>query len=161
MQKSEIQVGKEYACGKEEALMPRSKCTQRGQCVMMITDINGEDRLVPKTFPEHLERVLGWDRLRRFLSLSRCRRKVLYFLQIPCQSISSEIEYKHEAERVLKLAKHRALEAGRPLSDVIQEAIVHYLSNKREKAYQIFCKRPIQIRKQQFKEILEENAWDL
>jgi hypothetical protein len=70
-------------------------------------------------------------------------------------------------EEVLKLAKHRALEEGRPLSDVIQESIVHYLSNKvpnpkkREKAYQIFCERPIQISKQQLKEILEEDVWDL
>jgi len=70
-------------------------------------------------------------------------------------------------EEVLKLAKHRAFEEGRPLSDVIQEAIVHYLSNKvpepkkRKRAYQIFCEQPIRIRKQRFKEILEENAWDL
>lgn len=27
----------------------------------MITDINGEDRLVQKTFAEHLEFALGWD----------------------------------------------------------------------------------------------------
>jgi len=27
----------------------------------MITDINGEDRLVQKTFAEHLEKVFGWD----------------------------------------------------------------------------------------------------
>jgi len=27
----------------------------------MITDINSEDRLVQKTFAEHLEKVLGWD----------------------------------------------------------------------------------------------------
>ena len=70
-------------------------------------------------------------------------------------------------EEVLKLAKHRALEEGRPLSDVIQESIVHYLSNKapdprkREKAYQLFCERPIRISKQQFKEILEEDIWEL
>ena len=70
-------------------------------------------------------------------------------------------------EEVFKLAKRRALEEGRPLSDVIQESIVHYLSNrvpdpmKRERAYQIFCERPRRISKQQFKEILEENVWDL
>ena len=70
-------------------------------------------------------------------------------------------------EEVLKLAKHRALEEGRPLSDVIQESIVHYLSNrvpdpkKKERAYQIFCGRPMRISKQQFREILEENVWDL
>jgi hypothetical protein len=27
----------------------------------MITDINSEDRLVQKTFTEHLEKVLGWE----------------------------------------------------------------------------------------------------
>ena len=27
----------------------------------MITDINSEDRLVQKTFAEHLHDVLGWD----------------------------------------------------------------------------------------------------
>jgi len=69
-------------------------------------------------------------------------------------------------EEVLKLAKHRALEEGRPMSAVIQESIVHYLSNKapdpkkREKAYQLFCERPMRISKQQFKEILEEDIWD-
>jgi hypothetical protein len=69
-------------------------------------------------------------------------------------------------EEVLKLAKHRALEEGRPLSDVIQESIVHYLSNrvsdpkKRERAYQIFCEQPIRISRQQLKEILEEDVWD-
>ena len=28
---------------------------------MPITDINSEDRLVQRTFAEHLERVLGWE----------------------------------------------------------------------------------------------------
>jgi hypothetical protein len=28
----------------------------------MITDINSEDRLVQKTFAEHLQNVLGWSR---------------------------------------------------------------------------------------------------
>ena len=69
-------------------------------------------------------------------------------------------------EEVFKLAKHRALEEGRRLSDVIQESIVHYLSNKvpdpkkRERAYHIFCERPMRISKQQFKEILEEDIWE-
>ncbi len=70
-------------------------------------------------------------------------------------------------EEVFKLAKHRALKEGRPLSDVIQESIVRYLSNRipdakrRKRAYQIFCEQPMHISKQQFKEILKENAWDL
>src|SRR3569832_1405323 len=29
----------------------------------MITDINSEDRLVQQTFAEHLEKVLGWERV--------------------------------------------------------------------------------------------------
>jgi type I restriction enzyme R subunit len=28
---------------------------------MAVTDINGEDRLVQRTFAEHLEKVLGWE----------------------------------------------------------------------------------------------------
>ena len=34
----------------------------------MITDINSEDRLVQKTFTEHLERVLGWESIYAFYS---------------------------------------------------------------------------------------------
>ena len=69
-------------------------------------------------------------------------------------------------EEVLKLAKHRALEEGRPLSDVIQESIVHYLSDKlpdpqkSERAYQLFCERPMRLSKEQFNEIIEEDSWD-
>ena len=70
-------------------------------------------------------------------------------------------------EEVFRLAKHRALEEGRPLSDLIQESIGHYLSNrvpdpkKSERAYQIFCERPMRISKQRFKEILSEDTRDL
>ncbi len=69
-------------------------------------------------------------------------------------------------DEVLKLAKHRAFEECRPLSDVIQDAIVLYLSNKmpspkkRENAYRLFCEQPTRINKKQFKEILEEDVWD-
>ncbi len=69
-------------------------------------------------------------------------------------------------EEVLKLAEHLAVEEGRSLSDVIQESIAYYLSNKvpdskkREKAYELFCERPMRISKQQFKKILEEDDWD-
>jgi hypothetical protein len=69
-------------------------------------------------------------------------------------------------EEVIKLAKHRALEEGRPLSDIIQDAIVTYLSSrmpdpkKRERAYQLFCERPIGLSQKQFRGILEEDSWD-
>jgi len=67
-------------------------------------------------------------------------------------------------EGVFKLAKRRALAERKSLSDVIQESIVYYVSDKfpdrkkREKAYQIFCERPMRISKQQFKEILDKGC---
>jgi hypothetical protein len=70
-------------------------------------------------------------------------------------------------EEVIRHAKRRAVEEGRPLSDVIQDALVSYLSDKvpdpkkRENAYQLFCGQPMRISRKQFKEILEEDPWDL
>jgi hypothetical protein len=70
-------------------------------------------------------------------------------------------------DEVIRHAKRRAAEEGRPLSDVIQDALVSYLSDKapdpkkRENAYQLFCGQPMRISRKQFKEIVEEDAWDL
>lgn len=70
-------------------------------------------------------------------------------------------------EEILKLAKHQALEERRPLSDVIQEAIVSYLhsavpnANRREKAYKVFCEQPMRLGKKQFKQLLKEDVWGL
>ncbi len=70
-------------------------------------------------------------------------------------------------EEVIRLAKRRAIEENRPLSDLIQDALVTYLSNKvpdpkrREEAFNVFCKRPFRISNEQFEEILREDAWDL
>ncbi len=69
-------------------------------------------------------------------------------------------------EDVIKLAKRRAVEEARPLSDLIQDALVAYLSKrtpdpkKREEAYRLFCERPIRISRDQFEAILKEDAWD-
>jgi hypothetical protein len=69
-------------------------------------------------------------------------------------------------EEVIKLAKRRAVEENRPLSDLIQDALVAYLSSKvpdprkREAAYRIFCEQPIRLSRKQFEELLEEDAWD-
>ena len=69
-------------------------------------------------------------------------------------------------EEVIKLAKRRAVEENRPLSDLIQDALVAYLSNKvpdpwvREAAFRTFCEQPIRLSREQFKEVLEEDAWD-
>ena len=63
-------------------------------------------------------------------------------------------------EDVTELAKLRAVEEGRPLSALIEDALVAYISKKvpdlekREEAYRIFYWRPIQITRDQFEEIL-------
>ena len=70
-------------------------------------------------------------------------------------------------EEVIRLVKHKAADEGRPLSDLIQDALVSYLSKtvpkprEREAAYRTFCEHPIRISKGQFQEILEEDAWDI
>ena len=69
-------------------------------------------------------------------------------------------------EDVIKLAKRRAVEENRPLSDLIQDALVAYLRNKvpepriREAAYRAYCEHPIRLSRKQFKEVLKEDAWD-
>jgi hypothetical protein len=70
-------------------------------------------------------------------------------------------------EDVLRRAKRRAADEGRPLSDVIQDALESYLSSKssdpakRDAAYQLFCDRPMKLTSTQFRAVLEEDAWDL
>jgi hypothetical protein len=69
-------------------------------------------------------------------------------------------------ERVMRLVQCRAAEEGKTLSNVIQDALVSYLSDKvpdpkkRENAYQLFCGQPMRIGKKHFNEILEERAWE-
>ncbi|HWP60201.1 MAG TPA: hypothetical protein VNL14_20070 [Candidatus Acidoferrales bacterium] len=68
---------------------------------------------------------------------------------------------------IMRLAKRRAAEEGRPLSDLIQEALVQYLRKdaatpkERKMAYHLFCERPMKIPPKQLRHILEEDAWDL
>ena len=65
-------------------------------------------------------------------------------------------------EEVIRKAKRRAAEERIPLGDVIQDALVSYLSDKapdpkkREKAYRLFCERPIRLSNDQFKHFMEE-----
>jgi hypothetical protein len=67
-------------------------------------------------------------------------------------------------EEVIKLIKHRATDEGRPLSDLIQDALVSYLRRgipnpkERETAYRRFCERPLNLSKEQFQHVLEEDA---
>ena len=66
-------------------------------------------------------------------------------------------------EEVLILAKQKALEEDRSLSDVIQDAIMAYFNDgipspqEREMAYQLFCERPIRITRQQLQEIIKDD----
>ena len=65
-------------------------------------------------------------------------------------------------EEVIRQAKRFALNEDRPLRAIIQDALVWYLREKvpdprkREKAYQLFCEKPMRLSRKQFKEILKE-----
>jgi hypothetical protein len=67
---------------------------------------------------------------------------------------------------VIRRAKRRALEESRPLSSLIQDALVAYLGGQapavrdREAAYTFFCDRPMKITREQLTEIVAEDAWD-
>ncbi len=70
-------------------------------------------------------------------------------------------------EEIMRLAKRRAAEEGRPLSDLIQDALVQYLSptaasaKEREIAFHVFCERPFKLSPEQLRQVLEEDVWDL
>jgi hypothetical protein len=70
-------------------------------------------------------------------------------------------------EGIVRLAKRKAAEEGRPLSDLIQDALVQYLSpraassKERAIAYHVFCERPMKLLPEQFRRVQEEDAWDL
>lgn len=69
-------------------------------------------------------------------------------------------------EEVVRRAKRRAADEGRPLSDIIQDALESYLSahspepGKREAALRLFCEQPLRLAPEQLRAVLEEDAWD-
>lgn len=69
-------------------------------------------------------------------------------------------------EDVIRLAKRRAADEQRALSDLIQDALISYLRagrpdpTTRDAAYRIFCERPMRISRDQLREILEEDMWE-
>ncbi len=77
------------------------------------------------------------------------------------QKISTLIE-----KDIMRLAKRRAADEGRSISDLIQEALVHYVTSgsgnpkEREMAYHLFCARPFKLMAGQLKRVLKEDAWD-
>lgn len=70
-------------------------------------------------------------------------------------------------DKTMRLAKRKAAEEGRPLSDVIQDALVQYLRKEaatpkeREMAFHMFCERPMKIPPDQLRYVIEEDMWDL
>jgi hypothetical protein len=68
-------------------------------------------------------------------------------------------------EEIMKLAKHKAAEEGRSISDLIQDALVQYLSSgaasrKSELEYEAFCERPLKLKPKQLRQVLDEDAWN-
>ncbi len=78
------------------------------------------------------------------------------------QKIGTQIE-----EEVMRLAKRKAAEQGRSISDLIQDALVQYLRkdaaspNERRMAYHLFCERPMKLTPEQLRHVLEEDMWEL
>ena len=70
-------------------------------------------------------------------------------------------------ESTMRLAKRKAAEEGRSLSDVIQDALVQYLRKEaatpkeRKMAFHLFCERPMKISPKQLRYVVEEDTWDL
>ncbi|MGE5305382.1 MAG: hypothetical protein ACM3TN_18895 [Alphaproteobacteria bacterium] len=78
------------------------------------------------------------------------------------QKIGTVIE-----EDIMRLAKRKAVEEGRPLSELIQDALVQYLRKgaatpkERKMAFRLFCERPMKIPEEQLAYVLEEDMWNL
>jgi hypothetical protein len=67
---------------------------------------------------------------------------------------------------LLRLARQRAAEEGRPLSDLIQDALAVYLNTsattarERSLAFQLFCERPMQIPADKLRNVLGDDMWN-
>jgi len=65
---------------------------------------------------------------------------------------------------ILRLAKQKAAETRRPLSDLIQQALMTYFGKQagtpeeRKTAYELFCKRPMKIPADQLRYVLDEDV---
>ncbi len=69
-------------------------------------------------------------------------------------------------QQTMRLAKRRAIEEGRSVSDLVQDALEQYLRKdattpkERKLAYQLFCERPMKVPLEQLRHLLEEDVWD-
>jgi hypothetical protein len=70
-------------------------------------------------------------------------------------------------EDIIRLAKLKAAEERRPLSDLIRDALEQYLRKaaatpkERNMAFQLFCERPMKISREQLRYVLEEDMWEV
>ena len=70
-------------------------------------------------------------------------------------------------DEIVRLAKKRAAEEQRTVSNVIQESLVKHLERdtatrkERNIAYQLFCERPMKVPRKQLRFILNEDMWRL
>jgi len=68
-------------------------------------------------------------------------------------------------EKIMRLAKRKAAEEGRSLSDLIQDALEQYLkkgaatSRERQTAFNLFCEQPMKIPPEQLRYLLDEDMW--
>lgn len=66
---------------------------------------------------------------------------------------------------LLGRAKRRAADEGRPLSDLLHQALEGYLATavqepgRAEAAYRAFCESPIGLTRAQLRAVLEQDAW--
>lgn len=71
------------------------------------------------------------------------------------------------AADIIRAAKRQAAAEGRPLSDLIHDALRLYLrqqfalAKERRLARQVFCERPIRVTAKQRRLVLEEDLWAL
>ena len=67
---------------------------------------------------------------------------------------------------ILRLARQKAAEEGRPLGDLVRDALEQYLRQgdaspkKRRAAFELFCDRPMKIPKEQLRYLLNEDMWN-
>jgi hypothetical protein len=67
---------------------------------------------------------------------------------------------------IIQLAKRKSAEEGRPLCDLIGDALEQYLRKgattpeERKKAFQLFCKRPMKISREQLRYLIDEDMWE-
>jgi hypothetical protein len=75
--------------------------------------------------------------------------------------MKERISVRFDAE-ILRLAKRKAAEEDRRLSDLIQDALAQYLkkdavtSKERKIAFHLFCEQPIRLSGKQLRQVLQE-----